>query len=363
MRSRRDFLRSAATLATGVFCASCGLSHARAQAARREVVIGGKRIATIDVHCHCVVDEVLDVVTGTEMERRVRALVAPNSMQNQPVGTPRLAEMDRKGVDRQVLSINPFWYGADAKHAADICAVQNEGLARLCSADPERFAAFGTVALQHPELAAEQLESAVRKHGLKGAMIGGSVNGDELSNRKFDPFWAKAVELAAVIFMHPQSDPDPTGMDKRMRGPGMLSNVIGHPIETTLAISHLIFDGTLDRFPDLKLLFAHAGGYLPSYAARMDHGCSVFPERCKDLKLAKAPSEYLRQLYFDSLIFTGEGLRHLVAQCGVSQIMLGSDSPIPWVEDPVGHVLEAPGLGDEDRIAILSGNARRVLRM
>ena len=363
MRNRRDFLKSAGGLATGIVCVSCGMSHARAQGTRREITIGGKRVATIDIHAHCVVGEVVEVVKGTEMERRVRQLVTPDSMQNRPVDETRLADMNHDGVDRQVLSINPFWYSADEKHAADICEVQNAGLAKMCARYPERFSAFGSVALQHPELAAEQLETAVKKHGLKGAMIGGSVNGDELSNRRFDVFWAKAVALGATIFMHPQSDPEPTGMGKRMSGPGVLGNVIGHPIETTLAISHLIFDGTLDRFPDLKLIFAHAGGYLPAYAARMDHGCSVFPARCKGLKLLKQPSEYLRQLYFDSLIFTGEGLRHLVAQCGVSQIMLGSDSPIPWVDDPVGHVLQAPGLSEADRVAILSGNAARVLRI
>jgi predicted TIM-barrel fold metal-dependent hydrolase len=364
MRSRREFLTAAGGLAAGIVCVSCGMPHAaRAQTRRREISIGGRRVTTIDVHAHCVVTEVLDVVKGTEMERRVRELVAPGGLQNQPVGEARLADMGRDGVDRQVLSINPFWYGADVAHAAEICAVQNEGLAKMCAAYPGRFAAFAAVALQHPELAAEQLETAVKSHGLKGAMIGGSINGDELSHRKFDPFWAKAVALGATIFMHPQSQPEPTGMGKRLAGPGVLGNVIGHPIETTLAISHLIFDGTLDRFPKLTLLFAHAGGYLPSYAARMDQGCAVFPKQCEGPQLARRPSDYLRQLYFDSLIFTGEGLRHLVAQCGASQIMLGSDSPIPWVEDPVGHVLATPELGDADRIAILSGNAERVLKM
>jgi predicted TIM-barrel fold metal-dependent hydrolase len=364
MRNRRDLLKSAGALAAGIVCVSCGMAHpAGAQASRREISIGGKRITTIDVHAHCVVTEVLEVVRGTDMERRVRELVAPGGLQNQPVGEERLADMGRDGVDRQVLSINPFWYGTDPAHAREICEVQNAGMAKMCARYPGRFSGFGTVALQHPELAAEQLESAVKRHGLKGAMIGGSVDGAELSNRKFDVFWAKAVELGATIFMHPQSQPEPTGMSKRLQGPGVLGNIIGHPIETTLAITHLIFDGTLDRFPDLKLLFAHAGGYLPSYAARMDHGCAIFPKQCEGPKLAKRPSDYLKQLYFDSLIFTGEGLRHLVAQCGASQIMLGTDSPIPWVKDPVDHVLTAPELSDGDRIAILSANAERVLRM
>jgi aminocarboxymuconate-semialdehyde decarboxylase len=289
--------------------------------------------------------------------------VAPGNRQGQPVDAARLGDMDRLGVDLQVLSINPFWYGADAARAAEICELQNAGIARHCAAHPGRFAGFATVALQHPELAAQQLETGMGRHGLKGAMIGASVNGEELSARKLDVFWAKAQALGAVVFVHPQSQPEPTGMGKRLAGAGVLGNVIGHPVETTIAIAHLIFDGTLDRFPDLKIVFAHAGGYLPSYAARMDHGCAVFPEQCKGPKLAKKPSDYLKQIYVDSLIFTAEGLRHLVAECGASQVLLGSDSPIPWVEDPVGHVLAAPSLSDAERIAILGGNAARLLRI
>jgi aminocarboxymuconate-semialdehyde decarboxylase len=360
MRDRRQFLTGG--LAAGIVCVSCGLHRAQAQPRpRREVSIAGKRVKTIDVHAHCVVTDVLEVVKGSDMERRVRELVKPGGLQNQPVGDERLGDMNHDGVDMQVLSINPFWYGTDEKLAADICEVQNAGMEKMCGSFPGRFAGFGTVALQHPELAAEQLETAMKKHGLKGAMIGGSINGDELSNRKFDPFWKKAEQLGAVIFMHPQSQPEPTGMGKRTTGPGVLGNVVGHPVETTLAIIHLIFDGTLDRFPALKLVFAHGGGYLPSYAARMDHGCAVFPEQCQGPKLARQPSEYLKQLYFDSLVFTGEGLRHLVAECGASQIVLGTDSPIPWVKDPVDHVLNTPELSDADRVAILGGNAAKLL--
>jgi aminocarboxymuconate-semialdehyde decarboxylase len=152
-------------------------------------------------------------------------------------------------------------------------------------------------------------------------------------------------------------------MSKRLQGPGVLGNIIGHPIETTLAITHLIFDGTLDRFPDLKLLFAHAGGYLPSYAARMDHGCAVFPEQCKGPALKRSPSEYLKQLFFDSIVFSPEGLRHLVAECGASQIMIGTDYPYPWSTTTVDHVLKTPGLSDADKRAILGENAARLLKI
>jgi aminocarboxymuconate-semialdehyde decarboxylase len=144
---------------------------------------------------------------------------------------------------------------------------------------------------------------------------------------------------------------------------GALGNVIGNPLETTIALSHLIFEGTLDRFPDLKICAAHGGGYLPSYAARMDHGCAVFPDQCKGPTLKKQPSEYLKQLYFDSIVFTPEGLRHLVAECGPSQVVIGTDYAVPWVKDPVDLILDTPTLSDADRIAILGGTAAKLLRL
>lgn len=176
---------------------------------------------------------------------------------------------------------------------------------------------------------------------------GGSVNGEELADPKFHPFWAKSEELGVLVFMHPQGVPD---LDHRLQGNGLLTNVIGNPLETTIALSHLIFEGTLDRFPNIKLCAAHGGGYLPSYAARSDHGCLTFPDRCTDT-LNKRPSEYLRDLYFDTIVFTAEALRHLVAECGASQLVMGTDYPYPWVSDAVGHILDTPSLSDAERAA------------
>jgi aminocarboxymuconate-semialdehyde decarboxylase len=198
----------------------------------------------------------------------------------------------------------------------------------------------------------------VKKYNLRGAAIGGHVNGDELSAPKFDPFWKKAEELGCLVFMHPQGIPE---MDKRLQGKGGLTNVIGNPLETTIFLSHLIFDGTLDKFPGLKICGAHGGGYLPSYAARSDYGCVRFPGDCNRLK--KKPTEYLRQLYFDSMVFTPEGLRHMVAECGASQIMIGTDYPFPWSTTTVDHVLKTPGLSDADKRAILGGTAAKLLKI
>jgi aminocarboxymuconate-semialdehyde decarboxylase len=273
----------------------------------------------------------------------------------------RLKGMDAQAIDMEVLSINPFWYRKDRDTAAQIVKVQNEKLAELCASRPDRFAAFASLALQYPDLAVQQLETAMKKQGLRGAAIGGSVLGEDFSEPKFHPVWAKAEELGAVLFIHPQSTPD---LARRFKGNGWLANTIGNPLDTTIALQHLIFEGTLDRFPGLKIIAAHGGGYLASYAARSDHACFVAPQNCNpEIKLKKKPTEYLNQLYFDALVFTPEALRHLVAQVGVSQVMLGSDHPIPWEPHPVDHVFATATLTDDEKMAILGGNAARLFGM
>jgi aminocarboxymuconate-semialdehyde decarboxylase len=347
--TRRQLLSRTALAAAGV------VFTRRTDAARREVRVGGRRVTVVDGHAHCVIPEVLDVVKGTDFERGVSG-----SLNGLLVVKPeRLAVMDEQGIDVEVLSINPFWYGADRDLARRIIAVQNERLAAICAAYPNRFIALASISLQHPDLAVGQLEEAVATHHLRGAAIGGSVNGEELSSPKFEPFWAKAEQLGVVVFIHPQGLPD---LRARVQGNGFLTNVIGNPLETTLALSHLIFEGTLDKYPNLKICAAHGGGYLPSYAARSDHGCVTFPANCTRT-LKKKPSEYLRQLYYDSLVFTSEGLRHLVAECGASQVVVGTDYPFPWTSTAVDHVLTTPGLSDADKTAILGGNLINLLRI
>jgi len=355
--SRREFLAGFAGATAGVvFVGSTVL-----RAARREVTIGGRRVKVVDGHAHCAIPEVLDVLKDSPLGRTVRTSLAAPGLAGAPLvfASARLREMDEQGLDVQVLSINPFWYSAERDLARQIIDVQNERLAALCATHPDRFVALATVALQHPDLAADQLDYAVKRLGIRGAAIGGSVSGEELSSARFDPFWAKAQDLDALIFIHPQGFPE---IQARVKGNGFLSNVIGNPLETTVALSHLIFEGTLDRFPRLRICAAHGGGFLPSYAGRFDHGCLTFPGNCSTIN-QKAPSDYLKRLYFDSLVFTAEGLRHLVAECGASHIVLGTDAPYPWTTTAVDHVLGTPGLSDADKTAILGGNLITLLRI
>jgi predicted TIM-barrel fold metal-dependent hydrolase len=357
--TRRSFLTSAA--ATGMaFCGCAMLDAACAQLGpqRLPVDVNGKRVKTIDVHAHCFFHEAVNLM-GDEASAVIPQV--KGAREHFIVLEERLRGMDAQAIDMEVLSINPFWYRKDRDTAAEIVKVQNEKLAELCASRPDRFAAFASLALQFPDLAVQQLETAVKKQGLRGAAIGGSVLGEDFSDPKFHPVWAKAEEIKAVLFIHPQSTPE---LAKRFRGNGWLSNTIGNPLDTTIALQHLIFEGTLDRFPDLKIIAAHGGGYLGSYAPRSDHACFVSPPNCNpDIKLKKKPSEYLNQLYFDALVFTPEALRHLVAQVGASQIVLGTDHPIPWEEHPVDHIFATTTLSDEQKMAILSGNAARLFGM
>jgi aminocarboxymuconate-semialdehyde decarboxylase len=362
MLNRRGFLRHAAAVTTGCICVGCGLRHAAAQVApRREINIAGRRVRTVDVHAHCAVPAVLDLVNGTPFERPARQQLQGSL--GFPVEAARIIDMNREGIDVQALSINAFWYGADRDLARRMFDLQAATVAEMCKAFPGRFVGYAPVALQYPEIAAEQLERGMKEFGLIGAAIGGSVEGEEIAAAKFDPFWKKAEELQALIFIHPQTAPQSTGIAKRVQGSGALGNVIGNPLETSLALVHLIFEGKLDQFPNLKICGAHGGGFLPSYAARMDHGCSVFPQQCKGPTLKKKPSEYLKTLYFDTLVFTGEALRHLVAEHGASQLMIGTDYAVPWVKGPVDHVLNTLGLSDDERIAILGGNAAKLIKL
>lgn len=363
MPDRRQFLKGVSASVAGLL-AGGGIGRASAQqrgasTARRPVSIAGRRVKTVDIHAHVVIPEAANLLKGTPLDGRGGAGGGAGSAQ--VMGPERLTVMDGYGIDVQVLSINPFWYTADRELATRLIDLQNDKLAEMCAARPDRFVPIATIALQHPDLAAKQLEDARKKHNMRGAAIGCSVEGSELSDPKFDRVWATAQELGMLLFMHPQNSAAATGVANRVRGLGGLGNVIGNPLETTIALSHLIFDGTLEKFPNVKFCGAHGGGYLPSYAHRGDHGCVVQPDQCKGLTLKKAPSEYLKQVYVDSLVFTSEGLRHLAAEVGVGRVMIGTDYPFPWVDAPIDHVLNTPGFSDADRIAILGGTACALL--
>ena len=355
MAAQDDFSRDATGADAGIVFTGCHATNEApgrpaAGGRRRQVVVKGRRVKTIDVHAHCVIPEAMKLL-GMKMEDQRGPGIAE-------VGERRLREMDEQGIDVEALSINPQWYKAERDAATEAIRIQNEKLAGFCATWPDRFVAFASVALQFPDLAVQQLEHGVKKLGLRGAAVGGSVAGKEFSDPMFHPFWAKAEELGVLIFIHPQSTPE---LNNRFKGNGWLANTIGNPLDTTIALSHLIFEGTLDRFPGLKICSAHGGGFLPSYAPRSDNCLRVAPEMDTGVKLKKKPTEYLRDMYYDTLVFTSEALRHLAAEVGSDRLVIGTDHPIPWQSRSVDHILDAPDFTDDEKIAMLGGTAAKLL--
>jgi aminocarboxymuconate-semialdehyde decarboxylase len=343
------------------FCGCClmpadAVRGAASPSARAPVMLGGRRVKTIDTHAHCYFEAVAAQL-GPD------AGIPPANVR----GTDetiirldqRLAAMDTQRVDMEVLSVNPYWYGKPVELAREMVRITNAEMAAFCAAHADRFAGFAGLTLQAPEIAVAELELAMKTQGLKGAAIGGNVAGVDFADPKFHPVWAKAEELGATLFIHPQGTPQ---LNPRFAGNGWLANTIGNPLDTTIALAKLILEGTLDRFPKLKVLAAHGGGYLPSYADRMDHACMVNPNECNPgITLRKRPSEYMRDIWVDSLVFSPEAIRHLAAVCGSDRIVLGSDYPFPWQMAPVDHILACDSLSDAEKEAVLCGTAAKLL--
>ena len=306
MSDRRDFFKKIAGATAGAYALAHGATGLTAQAppARRQISIGGKRIRVIDVHAHTEMP-LGAVVKGTPFENQANA---------DPELIERLAAMDKQGLDFQALSINGFWWyeAKDRGLARAICNAQNEGLAQWVKKYPDRFVAMASVPLQFPDLAAEILQDAVTRLGARGVTLGGHVNGEDLSLPKFDPFWAKAAEMRELVFMHP-GGAENFIKEGAFRGRGALGNIMGNPLETTYFLTRLIFDGVFDRHPNLRVCGAHAGGYLPSYFMRTEVACDVRGNaKCAN---KQRPRQYLRtNILVDTMIFSEEGLRHLVAE-------------------------------------------------
>lgn len=334
---------------------------------------GRPRHRTIDFHCHVLTLAAEPLVADCPQKKKEPALmlqtvgeasVAHNNTVMLPQAFPkltrievRLADMDAMGVDVQVLSPSPtqYYYWADQDRARELVRVQNEHIAGICAQHPRRFVGLGTAALQHPELAAEQLEHAMRQLGLKGVEISSSVNAEELDAARLLPFWKKAEELGAIVFIHPFG----TTLGERVSS-HYLSNIIGQPLETTIALSHLIFGGVLDRHPKLKIVAAHGGGYLPTYCGRSNHGHAVRPEAKSGAQ--RPPIEYLRRMWFDTLVYEPQALAHLVNVVGAAQLVVGSDYPFDMGHyDPHALLAATSGLSETQIAAILGGNAASLL--
>ena len=352
---------------------TCAPASAGRALARHSKTTARSRAAhqpVIDIHCHVFTPEAAVLVkevmrpqndpysffesaASKQTDAKQIAAIGPKLTSIEE----RLKTMDADGIDIQAISTAPiqYYYWADGTLALRAARLINDNIARICAIHPDRFVGLATVPMQVPEYAVRELTRAVRELGLKGVEICPHVEQEELSADRFRPFFAKAEELGAVIFLHPHGFPD-----GRRLGDHFFQNIVGNPLDTTVAIHHLIFDGVLETYPRLKIVCAHGGGYLPAYAGRIDHAHAVRPDA--RTKIAKAPSRYLKKLYFDTIVFSHHQLAYLVKQYGADHILLGTDYPYDMaLPDAVQFVRKTPGLSERERGLILGGNAARLL--
>lgn len=341
-------------------------SESAAPAPRR-----GRRGLRVDFHCHYQHNEVAARAAPLKPFEREPSIIYANAATRQlnqqqmkerapklsDIAT-RLADMDRMGIDVQAVSPSPsqYYYYADPAFGLELARDINDRMAEIAAGHPDRFVGMGTVPLQDPKLAVRELERCVKKLGLRGIEIGTNVNGVDLADPrlKLERFFAKAQELGVVLFMHPMGFTHADRMTEHY-----FNNIIGNPLESTLAVSHLIFGGVLDRHPRLKFCVAHGGGYVAHYHARMDHGWKARSDTRTVLK--KKPSSYLKKFWFDTITFDTGLLQNLVERVGAKQVVMGSDYPYDMGDDdPVGVVSQL-NLEEVDRNRILGGNAARLL--
>ncbi len=339
----------------------------------RAVVRGRRgRSLRVDIHCHYLNQEVAarvaplnpalhepSVCFASTMTREVNAKQMKDRAAMLSTIEVRLKDMDRMGIDIQAVSPSPnqTYYWTDPGLGAELARAVNERLAEIVAKWPDRFVALGTVPLQNPDLAVSELEYAVKKLGLRGVEINPNVNGLDLTDvkLKLENFFKKAQDLDIVVFMHPIGY---TQGERLMDH--YFNNVIGNPLETTVAASHLIFDGVMERHPKLKVVLPHAGGYLAHYWARMDHAYQARPD-CR-VSIKRKPSTYLEKFYFDTIAFDPEILKHLIERFGAGHVLLGTDYPYDMgVEDPVGFINRVTGISSLEKSKIMGRNAVRLL--
>lgn len=326
---------------------------------------------TVDIHAHIEIPESAELAApffrpehdprllyqpeeSTRYNRELRATQV--NQLTDPV--TRIGDMDLQGVDMQALAIAPtqYFYYLDEPTGARATALQNDRIAQIVADRPDRFIGIANLPMDHPGSAVIEMERAHHDLGFWGCEINADVNGGDLDDRRFDPVWEKAAELEMLVILHPHGFTHPQRMADYY-----LANVVCMPLASTLAVSRMILGGVFERFPELRMLVVHGGGYLPFYFARTDHAYRVRPEARRHIP--RPPSEYLHLLYFDSVVFNPRSLEYLVDEFGSDRVLMGTDYPFDMgPTDPLGFLAGA-SLTDEQRALIVGGNAARLLRI
>src|SRR5450631_1937406 len=326
------------------------------------------KLRTIDTHTHILTLETAALLT----KAGAKVIITPDDANNAAfdvVGTVyrpfptggfdiprRLKDMDAAGVDVHVLSATPqtYLYNQGEELSATLAAIQNDQLAKHIAAHPDRFMGIATLPMASPKRAADELKRAITKLGLRGAMFASNVKGMNLDDPSFEPLWATAQELGAFMFVHPNNI---AGADRLKSY--YLGNLIGNPLDTTIAAACLYFGGVMDRYPKLKIMLAHGGGFTPYQAARWEHGWAVRPEPKKNIK--KQPKNIAGRFFYDTILHSAPVLEFMIDQVGADRVMLGSDYPYDMgMMDCVSHVRSLK-ISDADKDKILNTRAEALL--
>jgi aminocarboxymuconate-semialdehyde decarboxylase len=327
---------------------------------------------TIDCHCHVAVPRVFEIV-GPHLKQATDPLVQSSTPETQALMAKQAADirtristtderfgvMDEMGVDMQLICPAPpqIYYNLPLDVGVQAARALNDGIAEYVGTHKDRLVALGGVPMQDGDEAAKELERGMKQLGFKGVEILTNVNGKELSDPAFAPFWKKAEELDALILIHPSGFTQPQRFARHY-----FNNVIGNPLDTTMALHYLIFDGVLERHPKLKILAVHGGGYLGAYSGRIDHAWGARSD--SHAGLPKPPTSYLKQIYVDTVVFTPHQLKALVELFGADHVLMGTDYPFDMMEyDPIGHVASVEGFDETTRAKLAGGNLKTLLRL
>jgi len=334
--------------------------------------IGEARVRMIyDVHAHCMPAGLIDLLKADGHRFGIEwlegdkgpAVVFGGKVTAGPLRpfltdrARRLESMDQSGVDIQVLSswIDMTGYAIDGRSGAAYSRRLNEIIAEEAASSPGRFLAMGTVPLQAPEAAAEELRYLIKDLGMVGVEIATTVDGTDLDQAELDPFWAAASELSCPVLIHPYQPL--AGVELRNH----LDNMIGRPAETTVAIANLMLSGVFDRHPGLKVILVHGGGFLPFQLGRLEHGFRKMPNLAAQ-HATRSPAEIARDLYFDTVLHSPQAVAALISIVGVDRVLLGSDYPFEMGDlDPLQTLRAVPGISDDDIAMITERNLLRII--
>lgn len=325
---------------------------------------------TVDIHCHLATPATRELAAPhfrpqyepydyhmSEDSREQNRAMFPTIVAALTDPEARIEHMDRMGIDLQGLAtfVSEYFYWTPPKLGSELARMQNDRLAAAVADRPDRFVGLGaTVPLQDIDAAMSEAERAAAI-GFRGLQIGGTVNGHNLDEPRFRPFWEAVSELQMPVILHPSGYPE----GQRL-GDYFLTNCIGNPLETMVAATRMIFSGLFEELPELELVLVHGGGYLPFYASRSDHTWEVRPETRVNIP-ERPPSHYMQRLFYDTMVFQPLYLKHLIEIVGVDRVMVGTDFPFDMSEpDPLGLVGQVEGLSDNDIAAISGGNAARL---